>query len=260
MGFLYKLLFFLLLNYYMMDSKTITILLQRGRGRGKRKKNIGGSIRMIPNELKTHLGIAYDQQAAQRDRSTIQQWKIRERHFFLQNLLKENKRTLLEVGAGPGKDSLYFQKAGLDVFATDLSHEMIKLCRNKGLKSAQMSFDELSFPSATFDSVWALNCLLHVPKSQLHYVLLEIRRVLKEEGLFYMGVYGGIDHEGIWEQDFHEPKRFFSFYTNAQILQIAKSYFELVDFHDIPKEDIGDGNHHFQGLLLRKSAKKGEKI
>ena len=33
--------------------------------------------------------------------------------------------------------------------------------------------------------------------------------VLKPAGLFYLGMYGGYDFEGIWDKDIYTPKRFF---------------------------------------------------
>lgn len=60
-----------------------------------------------------------------------------------------------------------------------------------------MSFDDLQFPDRHFDAIWALNCLLHVPKAHIRDVLKEIDRVMKPSGLFYMGLYGGASWEGI---------------------------------------------------------------
>ena len=205
--------------------------------------------------VKNQLSSAYNKQAKHRDSQIAQKWKITEREFFLHTLLKEKKQRLLEVGAGPGKDSLYFHNAGLDVHSTDLCAEMVHLCQNKGLTADVMSFDDLEFPNDSFEAIWALNCLLHVPKSNLAEVLLEIRRVLQPGGLFYLGVYGGVNHEGIWERDFHHPKRYFSFYDNEALKKAVSSVFTLEAFHLISKEEIGQGIHDFQGLLLRKARK-----
>lgn len=69
----------------------------------------------MDNQIKTNLIKAYDQQATQRDKSEIEDWKATERAHFLSFLQKENKRSLLEIGAGHGRDSLFFQKQGFDV-------------------------------------------------------------------------------------------------------------------------------------------------
>jgi hypothetical protein len=45
--------------------------------------------------------------------------------------------------------------------------------------------------------------MLHVRKADLGFVLEEIKNVLNPSGLFFMGVYGGEDSEGIWEDDIY---------------------------------------------------------
>lgn len=194
---------------------------------------------------------AYNNFAEHRDRSDMEPWKREEREKFLREIRKENRASLLEIGAGTGRDSVYFQQQGLDVTAVDLSEEMVRLCQEKGLRAQVMDFGRLDFPDEAFDAVFALNCLLHVTKAELDGVLREIRRVLRPGGLFFCGVYGGEETEGIWEQDFYEPKRFFAMYEDEAIVRIARRQFELEDFHTV---DMGSGRPHFQSLLLRKNS------
>lgn len=198
---------------------------------------------------KQSLKQTYNKFAEIRDSSDIAQWKSAERGAVLQYLHKESAVKLLEIGAGPGRDSLYFQENGLDVTAIDLSDEMVRLCQNKGIDARVMDFYELNFPDGTFDAVYAMNCLLHVAKKDIGSVYTEIRRVLKPGGLFFCGVYGGQDTEGIWEKDNYEPKRFFAMYEDEDIVQLIGEYFEIVDFHTV---DMGEDAPHFQSLLLRK--------
>ncbi|WP_241494640.1 class I SAM-dependent methyltransferase [Bacillus coahuilensis] len=168
----------------------------------------------------------------------------------MKSIHNENYSRLLEIGAGTGKDSLYFKEQGLTTFSTDISSEMIKLCRDKGLNAAVMSFYNLDFPNHHFDSIWSLNCLLHVPKEDIRGVLNEIKRVLKPSGLFYLGVYGGENSEGIWEDDPYTPKRFFSFYDDASLKELLSELFIIENFEVVPKDIVG-GKFHFQSVILR---------
>jgi len=202
----------------------------------------------MTNNLKLNLKEAYNKQAGERDKNDMQQWKEEQRTKFTTLLKKENKVSLLELGAGPGRDSIFFMNAGFDVIATDLSSEMIKLCKAKGLNSFEMDFSDIHTLNETFDAVWALNCLLHVEKKNLPGVLKEIDSVLKPNGLFFMGVYGGQDSEGIWEEDFYNPPRFFSFFTDEKLKQIVSQYFDIISFETIEIE----GKYNFQALILRK--------
>src|SRR5690606_1057073 len=67
------------------------------------------------------LRSAYDGSAADRDLYKKEEWRLAERTRFLECLRQEQKSRLLEVGAGTGQDSLFFQENGLSVVATDLS-------------------------------------------------------------------------------------------------------------------------------------------
>ena len=203
---------------------------------------------MVSNEKKV-LKQAYNNFAEHRDQTDLAPWKQAERMQFLARMQQENRRTLLEIGAGPGRDSLYFQQNGLNVTAIDFSEEMVRLCRNKGLQAYVMDFYRLDFPHESFDAVFALNCLLHVPKAQLDLVFQQIRKVLKPKGLFFLGLYGGKSFEGIWGNDTYEPKRFFSLYEDAAILGVVQQWFHLEDFHTV---NLGEGTPHFQSILLRK--------
>ena len=196
------------------------------------------------------LRTAYSSASAkQRNNIEKEDWKIFERQRFLSLLQQEGKTTLLEVGAGTGKDSLFFQENGLRVVCTDLSPAMIALCREKGLEAYVMDFLNLDFPPASFDAIFALNCLLHVPAAALPAVLEKIRGLLRPAGLFFLGVYGGIEQEGINEQDYHVPHRFFSYHSDEFMEEITAPCFDLVSFKVIawPERTM-----HFQAMTLRR--------
>ncbi len=65
--------------------------------------------------LLTDLCRAYQKTAVGRDTAARQDWKLAERANFLNHLQANNKQSLLEIGAGPGWDSLFFQENGLEV-------------------------------------------------------------------------------------------------------------------------------------------------
>jgi SAM-dependent methyltransferase len=192
---------------------------------------------------------AYDGSAAERDARGLTAWKIAERADFLARLRAEGKRDLLEIGGGPGHFSAWFRDQGLNVVMTDLSPEMARLARAKGVEARVMDYFHLDFPAASFDAVFALNCLLHAPSARLAQALSQIHRVLRPGGLFFYGVYGGYAFEGTWPDDQHDPKRYFVFYTDDEIQRRVADLFEIVSFRQIAVEDEGRG--HFQSLILR---------
>lgn len=115
-----------------------------------------------------------------------------------------------------------------------------------------MSFYNLNFPDQHFDSIWALNCLLHVPKDDIKDVLNELKRVLKPSGLFYLGVYGGENSEGIWKEDHYTPKRFFSFYDDESLEELLSEIF-LIEYFEVVSKEIVGGKYHFQSVISRKN-------
>ena len=203
-------------------------------------------------EVISDLRHAYNLSAEERELGELSAWKIEERQAFLDLLQREEKATLLEIGAGPGKDSKFFQDNGMQVIGTDLSAEMVKLCQDKGLEAYVMDFMNLDFPNENFDAIYALNCLLHVPKKDLQAILENLHKLLKPSGLFFMGVYGGMDSEGVWEGDHHQPKRFFSNYSDDKLLDAVSGMFEVDNFKTITLAEVEDSDLHAQRLILRK--------
>ncbi|GAB3429510.1 class I SAM-dependent methyltransferase [Flindersiella endophytica] len=201
------------------------------------------------DDLLASLRTSYDGGAATRDTVEKGDWKLAQRSAFLERLRAEGARRLLEVGAGTGQDSSYFLDAGLDVRATDLSPEMVERCRAKGIDAQVMDFLHLDFPPSSFDAVYAMNCLLHVPNADLPEVLSAIAGLLVPGGLFFLGVYGGKSGEGVADWDSHVPPRFFSWRSDEQIQAFAAQAFEIVDFHVVGADD-----YRFQSLTLRRPA------
>ena len=205
---------------------------------------------MNQSELRDNLRDTYDKYAQERETYVMQDWKIELLAKFLSLLQKEHKQTLLEIGAGTGRDSKFFLDEGLDVVCIDLSPAMVELCRQKGLAAYVMDMADIQFPSSSFDAVYSMNSLLHLSKAEFPAVLRGISRLLKTDGIVFIGLYGGRDHEGVWENDSYDPKRFFSFFTDEHLKQEVTRVFDLISFessHPQPEDDLD-----FQSLILRK--------
>lgn len=192
-------------------------------------------------DVLANLRAWYDGEAADRDDTVKQRFKLAERAAFLDRLQVVRATSLLEVGAGTGQDSVYFRDAGLRVVAIDLAPEMVRRCREKGVDAYVRDVKDLQLPAESFDAVWAMNCLLHVPEADLPEVLRGIRSVLRPGGLFYVGQWGGEPDEGIRASD----DRFFSHRSDEQLFAAVRETFEVVDFHT-----LSDEGHHFQSTTL----------
>ncbi|WP_084411310.1 class I SAM-dependent methyltransferase [Paenibacillus glacialis] len=211
-------------------------------------KKIQGVVHMDV-EIKNTLIESYNANAELRDKFEIQSWKLNELNRFISHFSNIVGLKLLDIGAGSGQHSQYLKSNGFDVLSIDMSPEMIKSCLNRGLKAQVMDFYSLKFEEASFDAIWSMNALLHVPKRRLDIVLNNIKTVLKPGGFFYLGLYGGYDSEGVWEEDPYKPNRFFSFYKNEDIEVKVKEYFDVMNFEVVPMVGV---NTDFQSFVLRK--------
>jgi SAM-dependent methyltransferase len=194
------------------------------------------------------LARIYDAAVERRAKTPLEPWKVPERAAFLELLVREERKSLLEIGAGTGVHGSFFADAGFDVVCADLSAAMVEHCRAQGLVAVQQDFLSLDL-GRRFDAVFAMNCLLHVPPEDLPAALTAIRATLVPGGLFYLGQYGGIVQDGVFADDTYEPKRYFSFLEDDDLLAIVREHFEVESFRAV---DIGsDDGEHFQSLVLR---------
>jgi cyclopropane fatty-acyl-phospholipid synthase-like methyltransferase len=178
-------------------------------------------------------------------------WPVAER--FLDTLRAEGKKRLLEIGAGVGYTAQWFAERGIDVVATDLSPAQVELCRAKGLEAHVRDMYDLGFSPASFDAVWAMNCIHHVPTTDLATVLEGIREVLVPGGLFHVGVWGGRDMEGIYDDDFYPPPRFFAIRSDEALHEALASVFTIIEFTTfLPDQERDDDGLHMQSAVLRK--------
>ena len=202
------------------------------------------------DEFRKLMARTYDNHARERDDRGEAGWRWPLAEAFLTRLAEGDR--LLEIGAGTGYTARWFADHGLDVVATDLSPAQVDRCREKGLEAHVRDMYDLGFPEESFHGVWAMNCLLHVPNADLERVLIGIREVLRPGGLFQLGVWGGVDQEGLYEDDFYKPNRFFSFRTDEDLKQRVGEVFEIVSFETItPEEEPDDDGLHLQIVLVR---------
>jgi len=205
----------------------------------------------MTDEVTQALRDAYDRRVKERTARPAPSWETAERDLFLEALQREGITTLLELGAATGADAAFFAARGFDVACVDLSPQMVERCRARGLVAHVMDVADLRLPPNSFGAVYAMNCLVHVPTAKLRGVLEGISRVIEPGGLFYLGLYGGREFEGMWDDDDFEPKRFFCHHTDEDLRSRVAELFTLESFRRIPH---GWNGLHFQSLILRRPA------
>ena len=136
--------------------------------------------------------------------------------------------TVLDLGCGSGRDSLYLMNKGFDVTAIDGSEELCKLASiHIGQDVLNMQFQELDFHQV-FDGVWACASLLHTTPAQLHEILDKIDESLNPGGVLYMSFkYGDFRgyRNGRYFADYkiHDMEEILQHHENFETLEIWKS-------------------------------------
>ena len=199
--------------------------------------------------IKKDLIESYDRSADRRATAPVQEWKQEERTRFLRSLRKAGAETLIDIGSGPCVHTDYFAAEGLDVTSVDISPSNIEICRRKGHPAVQADVLALAGYVWKFDAGFAMNSLLHIPRTELSKALAAVQAILRPGGLFYLGQYGGLNSEGIYEDDPYHPKRFFSRLTDADLISEVTIFFEIIEMKAIAPDDLKEG--HFQSCLLQ---------
>lgn len=116
-----------------------------------------------------------------------------EESYYLASRWKEKQyRSVLDLGCGLGRHSIFFAKCGFTVSAFDLSPEGTQHLKDWAaredlqidVKNADML--HIPYPDNSFDCVFAFHVISHTDTAGIHKILAEIRRVLKSGGEFYL--------------------------------------------------------------------------
>ncbi len=171
---------------------------------------------------------SYNQNAKELSEKFKELTDLKERYEFPRfiSLLKGKK--ILDLGCGSGDHSLYFKEKGLDVISIDLSEEMVNLCNKKEINAHLMDIEHLQFENDSFDGVWAVTSLLHIPKSKLDDVIRRLNLILKDAGILYVCVKEGVG-EGLIEDKTGLTKRFFAFWQEEEMKLIFEKHFTLIE-------------------------------
>lgn len=148
-------------------------------------------------------------------------------HFV--DSVKKIGTKIIDIGSGPGNESLYFKEAGFQPVCIDIAPGMIEQCRKKGLEAYVMDFYHLDFPDESFAGAWIAFSLLHVPKNEVEIVIKEAHRVLTKDGIFYVSLFEG-EGEGLRKEDIsrYGCERYIAYYHQNELEKLLLPSFEIV--------------------------------
>jgi ubiquinone/menaquinone biosynthesis C-methylase UbiE len=222
-----------------------------------------------PITMEAYAHIAHDYSQRHTQAEGISYWRERLQYFV--NVVQANPRyqknpdlPVVDIGCGPGRDSLWLAQAGFKVLATDLSDAMLAEAQQRcqGQPGAEqitfrcMDMRWLDLPDASCAGLWISASFLHIPKQENMAVLREFMRVLVPGGALMLIVKesdGGEDER----YDIHQPSgevRFFSRYHGSELWALLEQAGFVVLVMDTTIDTRFDNLPRWLGALATKKS------
>ena len=166
-------------------------------------------------------------------------------HYDLfEKYLSNEAKTILDIGFGSGRDSLYFSKK-YEVYSIDPEEEFCLHAKELRLDNVFcMRVQEMNYQNM-FDGIWACASLLHIPTYEMVMVLTKCCDALKENGIMYcsfkLGEFEGIKEGRYFTNLIEQRFRQFVSKTNLTILEVV-----------ITKDVRPDKNEEWLNVILKK--------
>jgi ubiquinone/menaquinone biosynthesis C-methylase UbiE len=113
---------------------------------------------------------------------------------------KKSER-ILDVGCGTGRITEFLLKKGYLVSGVEPAQNMVEVCKEKlncfNPLIKKGDIENIPFKDNSFDKVYTMHVLFHLPKSVIKAGIAEMYRVVKPEGKIYLDF---SNKNGIWTQ------------------------------------------------------------
>lgn len=165
---------------------------------------------------------------------------------------KEGKTTILELGGGQGRDTIFFARNSLRVTVLDYSESAVGAIADKARKLGLSGYITalqhdvrvaLPFEDESMDGCYShmLYCMA-LTTSELQFLSREVRRILRPKGLHIYTVrhtkdphYGKGIHRG---EDMYEVGSFIvHFFSRAMVERLAEG-FEIVSIDEFEEAEL----------------------
>lgn len=135
-------------------------------------------------------------------------WHIAKRRAVRKLIKKYNhleNPKILDIGCGTGKNMDELQKLGT-VYGLDRSSKALKFCRKRGLKLlTKGTAEKTNLETNSFDIITILDVLEHTDDQE---TLIEMRRILKKDGIIILTVPAFPWLWSKWDEVLHHKRRY----------------------------------------------------
>lgn len=173
---------------------------------------------------------SYDRNAGKRATHPLPEWRVEVRERWITTVLAAGARSVVDLGAGTGTDARAFAEAGLVVTALDLSPEHVAFARDNGLDAVVGDLVATGLPDDAFHAAWSASAFMHLGEGEFEDALGEVTRVVAPGGLVCLGLWGGVDFDEVWEEDFHVPPRRFIHRSDDRLIELVGAVLDITSF------------------------------
>lgn len=146
--------------------------------------------------------------------------------------------TILDSGCGHGRDAAFFASYGHAVIGVDYSANLLRIASRAVPAARFAAADVRSLPlvGRTFDGVWMNAVVHHLLPADVGRCLVEIRRVLRPNGLVYLSSH--LNREPGWDHKYEGAPRYYSGMTRAALIEVLLRHgFTIQKIFDRQGED-----------------------
>jgi len=184
------------------------------------------------------------------------EWTNQEIFLSLLEKYSSKEMEALEIGCGGGRITSKGVQLLKNVHATDISNEMLKKCNND-VKASNIKFSQIDgftlkdFADESMDFVYSHDVFVHFSSLQVYPYFLEIKRVLKKNGIALISFHNFIVHYEQFKQlslEYWQQRRFPSHMRNHFITEEMLCYM----LQDLKMEILEIEKKNFLIVIFRK--------
>ncbi len=159
-------------------------------------------------------------------------------------------KDVLNLGSGPGRDSLILREQGLSVTCIDGSKEMVEMTSRLGFKSIQADLRDLDL-AELYEGIWAYSSLIHLTYDESKELLEKIHNLLRPGGILFLGLIEGKGHEtrNVANSSY---TRYFEYYDENKVESLLHGTGMKIVYRDA----FRPGNHTYLNYIIKNDLEK----
>ncbi|MBL7155108.1 MAG: methyltransferase domain-containing protein [Candidatus Portnoybacteria bacterium] len=193
-----------------------------------------------------------------------------EPYYLLKKFLsKIPKGRVLDIGAGPGNNSIFLAENNFEVIAIDLDQKSIErlraLSKKENLNLIAQKIDVRKFKFNKYSFILAINCLQFMKKSERDIIIKKIKQSTKKEGFIFISVFTIHDNsyrkfvaknQPVEKNTFYSKNenRYWNFFNPNELKSYFQNSFEILYYNEKIIEDthLVPHQHGIAEIVARK--------